>query len=498
MNCRTWIVLIVVVGLAVSGWAVEMQFDHDRISLRVEREPLTNILARFAEKGVRVQYDPSIDVLVTGSCGAAPVEEALAALLEPFAYAAIWEVVPGPLGEWPRLAELHVFRPGEKERIRPLQPENVLRVVQGPFPDSPLIVADELLVRVARGVRAEEFRNWLRSVGASIVASVPSLGVYQLRVAPGVNIFDLVERANRNPLIESAEPNFATPLPRADFDSPMSKEALVADSPAKPLRGAPPLAILDSGVRDELGIGAWVVGRFNAMAPDREPVDPLGHGTQMALLASGMIRPTGSLPSDEGLPILAIRAFDDRGVTSNFAILRAIDYAVRQGARVLNLSWGTPTHSPFLEEAIAYAQAKGLVVVAAAGNEPTGRPVYPAAYKGVIAVSALASKGDLWENSNRGDFVTVAAPGAAVMPIGYQGPAGLYAGTSIASAWVAREIALFFARNPGTTAQQAIDALRAAVTDAGKPGRDERFGFGVLDAGAQARLRGRSESSPTK
>jgi hypothetical protein len=192
----------------------------------------------------------------------------------------------------------------------------------------------------------------------------------------------------------------------------------------------------------------------------------------------------------EGPPLLAVRAFDEEGATSNFAIMRALQYALSKGARVVNLSWGTETDSAFLADAIAYAQGKGAVIVAAAGNEPTGRAVYPAAYDGVIAVSALNGDGSVWDQSNRGAFVTVSAPGRATLPVGHAGPPGSYAGTSIASAYVARELALYFARNPQATAADARKALQQAVTDAGAKGRDPLHGHGALDAAAARRLRG--------
>lgn len=489
MNRLHILSLLAAVIFSGGAGAVTLHLDSDRITLRVQREPLIRVLERFADAGVFVQVDPSIDVLVTGSCAMAPVEEALAALLQPFAYVAIWDVVSGPLGDLPRLAELHVYQSGARERMRPLETGGALRIARGPFPDSPEFVADELLIRVAPGANPDAVRAWFRSIGATLAGSVPSLGIYQLRVPPGVNLLDLIDQARRHPLLADVEPNYVTRLPDlrpTDAAGPIPSQP---QAPSTGFRGAAPLAILDSGVSTDFGLDSWVAGRFNALAPDRDASDPVGHGTQMALVAAGLIRPAGAAPSDEGLPVLAIRAFDDRGATSDFALIRAIDYAARQGARVLNLSWGTPTHSPFLADAIAYAQAKGLVVVAAAGNEPTGRPVYPAAYPGVVAVSAVTPKGDLWDRSNRGDFVTVAAPGAAVLPVGYQGPPGTYAGTSIASAAVARELALYFARHPNASARDAIAALQQAVTDAGPPGRDPLYGHGVLDPAAQARLR---------
>ncbi len=344
-------------------------------------------------------------------------------------------------------------------------------------------------MRVKPGTSADAFRAWLRSIGATVVGSVPALGIYQLRLPPGLNILDLIEQIKRNPMLAAVEPNYADRLPRTALQQALAPGAVESAAPRAPREGAAPLAILDSGLLAGVGLDGFVAGQYNAVFPDRDAADPLGHGTQMALVAAGAVQPRGAAPTDEGLPLLAVRAFDEEGVTSNFALMRAIDYAIKEGARVINLSWGTSTDSPFLADAVAYAQSMGLVVVAAAGNEPTGKPVYPAAYPGVIAVSALKSDGTPWEQSNSGDFVTVSAPGTAAFPVGYEGPPGSYAGTSIASAQVARELALYLARNPAATAADATRALTNAVTDAGAPGRDPHHGHGALDAEAQSRLR---------
>ncbi len=94
-----------------------------------------------------------------------------------------------------------------------------------------------------------------------------------------------------------------------------------------------------------------------------------------------------------------------------------------------------------------------------AGNEPTGKPFYPAAYSSVIGVSALEPGGKAWENSNYGSFVTLYAPGFATLPVGYKGDPGAYAGTSISTAFVANSIANYLSRNPEATNQEVFNAL---------------------------------------
>ena len=169
----------------------------------------------------------------------------------------------------------------------------------------------------------------------------------------------------------------------------------------------------------------------------------------MALIASGQILPMGLADEAFSNPIISIRAFDENGYTSNTILLKSIDYALEQGARVLSLSWSSETDSSFLKSTMNYAKSRGLTIVAAAGNRPSGKPVYPAAYPSVLSVSALAPDGKPWDQSNFGDFVDIAAPGFANLPVGHKGDPGTYAGTSISTAYVAGKIAAWLREHPG-------------------------------------------------
>jgi len=487
LHRRALTVAITLVALAAQA-AVPVRIEGDRLTVVARRTPLLEILEGFAHAGVNVRADPSLDVLVTGSCHEMPMEQALDALLEPYAYILVWNLVPGPVGDLPRLAEMQVFAPGQKHQLQPLpaSTNRNFQVTRGTRTDGPLYVADEILVGVRGGVKVEDFRRLLAQIGGTVVDSVPALGIYRVRLLPGTNVDDLVAQLKRNPLLQEVEPNYAAVLPATPARG-AGASAAVAPVPA---RGATPVAILDSGLLGGQGLDEAVIARYDAILPGSALEDPSGHGTQMALLAAGGVSPSGVEATAEGVPVVAVRAFDDRGTTSNFALMRALQYALEQGARVINLSWGSETRSAFVEAAVSYAQSRGAVVVAAAGNEPTGRPMYPAAYDGVVAVSALnEDQATTWDQSNYGDFVSVAAPGRATFPVGHDGPPGAYAGTSIASAYVARELALYFTRHPTATAADAIRALRAAATDAGAKGRDPRYGYGALDAAARQRLR---------
>jgi hypothetical protein len=165
-----------------------------------------------------------------------------------------------------------------------------------------------------------------------------------------------------------------------------------------------------------------------------------------------------------GVPIIPIRAFDDNGYASEFALMQSMVFALDNGARVINMSWGSDSGSGFIDEAVAYADQQGAILVAAAGNEPTGRPIYPAACSNVVAVAALDAEGKMWPRSNYGAFVTLAAPGEAAFPVGYKGPAGQYAGTSVATAFTANALARYLALHPDATAREAVAALNRSLT----------------------------------
>ena len=255
----------------------------------------------------------------------------------------------------------------------------------------------------------------------------------------------------------SAEPNFAYPMPRSSEPPALSP----VDPTLSPGENPVPVAVIDSGLSPQVRMDRQVLASLDALNPDLPISDDEGHGTQMALIAAGLVKPLGTKGDAEPqASIIPIRAFDDNGFTSNFILLESIEFALEHGARVMSLSWGTETQSDFLEDALEAASSRGMVIVASAGNEPTGQPRYPAAYSSVIGVGALGPDGKRWEKSNTGDFVALYAPGFASMPVGYRGDAGIYAGTSISAAFVANRIASILSRNPEATREEILKALK--------------------------------------
>ena len=204
-----------------------------------------------------------------------------------------------------------------------------------------------------------------------------------------------------------------------------------------------------------------------------------GHGTAMASLIAGGSSPAkGAAP---GATLLDFPVLGKEGVGDAFSLAQAILKAVDQGARVINMSLGSPGDSPVVREAVAYALSKNVALVAAAGNDSVNRVNYPAAYEGVVAVASVdASKQQLYF-SNRGPQVDVAAPGYEVEAAWPGEKFVEVSGTSGSTALVSGAIAALLSREPGLTGSQAAKLLSDYADDTGSPGRDDETGKGVIN-----------------
>ena len=251
------------------------------------------------------------------------------------------------------------------------------------------------------------------------------------------------------------------------------------------------LAVIDSGIDEgHSGLKDSVASRFDATrghgqrADETRKVD--AHGTAIA----GIIRARGmaqGIAPDARL--LAARAFIHvAGFTGpqsrTMIMLRALDWSVSSGARVINMSFAGPRDGD-VAEAIEMAARKGIVLVAAAGNGgATAKPAYPAAYKDVIAVTATDADDKLYDKANQGTYVAVAAPGVDVFVLAPGNSHKFSSGTSFAAAHVSGLVALMLERNRNLDIETIREALMRTARDLGQAGIDAKFGAGRVDAEA--------------
>ena len=451
--------LVISIPVPVSAGLLVVQLSGERLTLNAEKAPLQEILLRLSGSGIRVQIDPQINPAITASFENRDLQKALESILRGLDHVLIWESSQGPSGPVPKLAEIQVFRPGQKDLMKPLRKASTLSIARNPK-DGSFYVKDEILIRLKPGADLSELLKLLQETGGILVGSYPGLGIYKVRLPQGSDVPGLVEEIQKRGGAGSAEPNYAYPVPPSPRDLDLSTLRL-SYADAYPQPKGTPIAVIDSGLRADAGLDKFVLASLDALDPDKPISDTGGHGTQMALIAAGVVKPMGVKgESVAQTPIIPIKAFDENGFTSNFLLMQSMDFALKHGARVMSLSWGSETKSEFLSEALELADSKGLIIVGSAGNEPTGEPNYPAAYPAVIGVGALAPDGKAWEKSNRGDFLDLYAPGFASLPVGYKGEPGIYAGTSISTAFTANLIASILSENPKATKEQILEALR--------------------------------------
>jgi hypothetical protein len=437
----------------------DISLSGDRITLHAREVPLISILRELAEQGITVGVDPGINPKITVSLENQDLRLGLNSIIHPYSYALIWKSEKNKLHGSSTLEELRIFKPGNKKRMRYLKPAKRFEVTMN-LNNGDKYVRAELLIQISSTTSPARFKQLLKQINGTVIEENRQLGIYRVQVPEDSDIPSLAAHINSTTGIE-VEPNFvyASTPPFQLVDTP-EPDALSETAPEYRF-GDAPVAILDSGLVPGLGIEPFVVASLDPLDPDAPLSDSMGHGTQMAMIATGMITPDGSAEksADNFVPIIPIRIFDDQGLTSNFTLIQSVDFALQNNARVISLSWGTETHSDFLEQTMDQAYATGTVILAAAGNQPTGTPVYPAAYDSVIGIGALTADGQAWENSNYGSFVTLYAPGVATFPVGNQGKAGTYAGTSISTAHVASAVSTFLTANPQATREQIYNYL---------------------------------------
>ncbi|HVM27653.1 MAG TPA: fibronectin type III domain-containing protein, partial [Mycobacteriales bacterium] len=237
------------------------------------------------------------------------------------------------------------------------------------------------------------------------------------------------------------------------------------------------VAVLDTGVSPQSDLR--VLPGYDFVNRDADPADDHGHGTSAASIIAAQF--------DNGLAmsgvcgrcaVLPVKVLGRDGSGSYSAIISGIDYAVAQGADVLNLSLTGDVYSSFLADAVANARARGVVVVASAGNAGQTAMTYPAGLPGVLAVGATDEADRRTSYSNHGSWVTVAAPGRNVA-LNHVGDGVWFTGTSSSAPVVAGVVGLLRSHAPGASGAAVENAVTSSAVPIGswvKHGRIDAVG----------------------
>lgn len=230
--------------------------------------------------------------------------------------------------------------------------------------------------------------------------------------------------------------------------------------------------------------------------------DDNGHGTHVAgIAAAATDNGIGIAGMGWDAMILPLKVLDADGWGNVVGLAYAIRYATDSGADVINLSLGVVGSCGWpLYDAVEYAYGKGVIMVAAAGNELANQEMIPVGCDHVIGVSATDEADRLAAYSNYGGHVSVAAPGSSIYSTAWPGdPQCWYreycrkSGTSMATPYVSGLAALLLGRYPGYTPDEIASAILDNAVDLGTLGWDEEYGCGRVDAYASLSAGARGE-----
>ncbi|MEU0959183.1 type VII secretion-associated serine protease mycosin [Micromonospora aurantiaca] len=245
------------------------------------------------------------------------------------------------------------------------------------------------------------------------------------------------------------------------------------------------IAVVDTGVAPHPDLQRNLLTGIDLTA-DHSPSgqrDSDGHGTAMAGLIAANGGPStrgaaGVAPDAEVLPVRA-KIKNSEGDVAD--LVSGVEFAVSAGVDVISISAAAPADAE-VQRAIKLAQQSDIVVVAAAGNTTSSSNVeYPAREPGVIAVGGIDRQGNHADISVTGPEIDVVAPAVDIYSTGLNKGYRVGTGTSDATAIVAGAAALIRSKYPNLPAQEVAHRLTATAVDKGPPGRDDQYGYGVID-----------------
>lgn len=319
-------------------------------------------------------------------------------------------------------------------------------------------------------------RAYLQQSGLTILRAVrlETLGEEMITVSTGNSrLENVLEALNASGRFALVQPNYRyISLGTLAPANPLLVNAGF-DSTSTPRTGGT-IAIID-GVVDTThsALAGAGVGQKIVVADSRVS----SHGTAVASLLVGSGKVQGVA---QGARLLSFAAMSPAGKTGSLQsasewVAEAMDEAIRARPDVLSMSLGGP-RDPVVERLVNAAAGKGITIIAAAGNGgPRAKPVWPAAYPTVIAVTATDKENKIYRNANQGDYVEIAAPGVGLIAATREGY-GMVTGTSFSTAVLAGAALRLKRAHPGGMRSY----MRQSARDLGAPGRDPVFGYGMV------------------
>ena len=337
-------------------------------------------------------------------------------------------------------------------------------------PVSDLSSSERILVKFRPGTGLPDAAQIHRQLGGQVKETISDIGVQVITVPKG-QVNEKVKAYRANAKVAYAEPDSVAKAAGSPNDpyfgyqwglskvgAPQAWDVTTGSSSIK-------IAILDTGVDpNHPDLAGKIISNIN-FSGSNTTNDVYGHGTHVAGIAAAVTNNgIGVAGMGYSSSIMNVKVLGDDGIGYWSWVAQGIIWATDNGAQIINLSLGGSDTSSTLADAINYAWSKGVVVVAAAGNNGNSSPFYPAYYPNCIAVAATDANDALAPWSNRGDWVDVAAPGVSVYSTMTNGVYWYMSGTSMASPYVAGLAALLFTTVSDTNGDGKLnDEVRSQI-----------------------------------
>ncbi len=391
---------------AIDTNALSWRVKQNQVDAEIQKWDLPKLLRKIASAtGWKVYVEPGTTQEVSAKFKNLPQDEALRRLLGKLNY-----FRDETNGVW----RLFVFQTASTAATQMVQAEK-----------KDYRIPNELLVKLKRNP-TNSIDQLAKQLGAKIIRRDDKLGLYRLQFADGSTTDAALQSLASDPSVAAVDSNYSVDRPtpvQVTQAGPAPAGPLFNLNP--PVVNGPVVGLVDTAVDPPAEFQKYMLTPVSVVGAPDAPTDQPSHGTSMleTMLGSMAANPSMILPVD---------VYGNGASTTTYDVMEGILSAINGGANPINLSLGGTGNSPMLQSLIEEAVGKGIQFVAASGNTPGTEATYPAAYPGVLAVTASAANGQLAPWADNGSFVQAMEPGTAMVVWG--GAEWLIQGTSPATA----------------------------------------------------------------
>ena len=444
MMNRSWRLLalaLVLLGQAGSAWAADTLVWHGqagRVDANLDGWRLVPMLRRLARvSGWDIFLEPGITNQISVKFKDLPVDEALGRLLHGINYMRV---------ETNGSSQLFVYQTAAKSAIERVKAEARASGTNDH------VIPNELLVHLKRNSKVN-IDLLASQLGARIVGRDDKLRLYRLQFDDAAAAQTALDFLDKNDGVAQVDFNYTVDLP-----SPFNLQRASNPGGVNPLLNPPPpskdgpvVGLVDTAVQPQDFLKAYLLKQMSEAGPATLPDGTPLHGTSMAeTLLQGM----GEAPGK----ILPVDVYGNSPNTSTYQVVLGIADAINAGANPINLSLGGTGDSQMLHDIIQQGRDKGILFVAAAGNDGQRNALsFPAAYPEVLSVTSIGPNGQLASYANSDSSVDAAASGTSYITL--DGQTWVVEGTSVSTAYISGRIVQLINQNHLTMAQAINQVL---------------------------------------